>query len=163
MTVLVFEATFSLVLVTKKVKLFIIIVSVGKINIALTKPLLSSVRVLQRWCSPSPSARLRPTPTGSVGLATSTRKALPTPTSSSRPEEGEMWAAITEAPTREQTAECVGSGLVIVACSHSPPRFSLCRQREKAEKGKAFEARQTSEERQERRAGEKPKTCNGVG
>lgn len=82
---------------------------------------------LQRWCSPSPSARHQPTLTGSVGHATSTRKALPTPTSSSRPEEGETRAAITEAPTLKQTAECAGcrAHYLITVCSDSTSSVSL--------------------------------------
>ena len=85
------------------------------------------VCALQRWCSPSPSVRRRPTLTGSVGLATSTRKALPTPTSSSRPEEGETRAAITEAPTLRQTAECAGcrAHYLITVCSDSTSSVSL--------------------------------------
>lgn len=104
--------------------------------------------VLQRWCSPSPSVRRQPTLTGSAGLATSTRKALPTPTSSSRPEEGETRAAITEAPTLKQTAECAGcrAHYLITVCSDSTSSVS----HEKCDERKALDERETG---QERRAG----------
>lgn len=52
------------------------------------------VCLLQKCCSRWPSARRRPTPTVSDGPATSTPKVPPTPTSSSRPEEGEMLRCI---------------------------------------------------------------------
>lgn len=126
------------------------------------KHLFSSVCVcvLQRWCSPSHSARLRPTPTGSVGLATSTRKVLPTPTSSSRLEEGETRAPISwRAPTLKQTAECVGLGLITSVCTDSPI-VGLFKQSEKGKNWKAWAARQTRETGQERQAGEK--ICLGV-